>query len=220
MYDERSKPRNNISQTLRWIALGPCPQVLQYETYVINGYRFSTKHCDASRVNQNSGISVVATTMQISSTKDKNPVFGDMCYYGVIVEIWLLDYHQFHIPVFKCDWIDNKSGVKIDDMGFTLVDHSRVGYKTDPFILASQAKQVFYVNDEFDKKWSVVLCPPYKCYLDGEKDNDLYEGNSGEGFLGDVLPHDELFDSIDDTRSIYIREDCEGTWVDDAHATD
>ncbi|KAJ0092551.1 hypothetical protein Patl1_26119 [Pistacia atlantica] len=41
--------------------------------------------------------------MQIASAKDKNPIYGDVSFYGVIDEIWELDYHMFNQPVFKCD---------------------------------------------------------------------------------------------------------------------
>ena len=79
-----------------------------------------------------------------------------MSYYGVLNEIWDIDYHMFIIPLFKCDWVQNNGGVKIDEFGFTLVDLNRLGHKSDPFILASQATQVFYVTDQLDKRWSVV----------------------------------------------------------------
>ncbi|KAL6315678.1 hypothetical protein AAG906_005769 [Vitis piasezkii] len=42
-----------------------------------------------------------------------------------------------------CDWVDSKNGVKVDELGFTLVDLSKIGHKSDPFILATQAQQVF-----------------------------------------------------------------------------
>ncbi|RVW69555.1 hypothetical protein CK203_059353 [Vitis vinifera] len=64
--------------------------------------------------------------MQITSAKDQNPVFGELCFYGIITEIWDLDYTMFRIPVFKCDWVDNKNGIKVDDLGFTLVDFRKL----------------------------------------------------------------------------------------------
>jgi len=42
-------------------------------------------------------------------------------------------------------------------MGFTLVDLQKVGYKDGPFIMAAQARQVFYIQDPCDSRWSVVL---------------------------------------------------------------
>jgi len=38
-----------------------------------------------------------------------------------------------------------------------LVDLKKIAYQNDPFIMAEQAKQVFYVQDPFDERWSVVL---------------------------------------------------------------
>ena len=64
--------------------------------------------------------------MQIASAKDKNPVLGEMCFYGVVKKIWDLDYNMFKIFVFKCDWVDNKSGIKVDELGFTLVDLQKI----------------------------------------------------------------------------------------------
>jgi len=38
-----------------------------------------------------------------------------------------------------------------------MVDLAKIGSKEDPFIMAYQAKQVFYVKDHFNKRWSIVL---------------------------------------------------------------
>ena len=59
----------------------------------------------------------------------------------------------------KCDWVQS-SCVKKDKLGCILVDLNRLGYKYDPVILASQAKQVFYVNDQIQTKWSIVCHMP------------------------------------------------------------
>ena len=95
--------------------------------------------------------------MQIASTKDKNLIFGELCFYGIIIEIWDLEYTKFKIPVFKCDWVDNNNCIKFDELGFTLVDLTKVAYKSNSFILASQEKQVFYVQDQHEPRWSIVL---------------------------------------------------------------
>jgi len=47
--------------------------------------------------------------------------------------------------------------VNVDDLGFTLVDLAKIGYKEDPFIMAYQEKQVFYVKDPFNQRQSVVI---------------------------------------------------------------
>jgi hypothetical protein len=78
-------------------------------------------------------------------------------YYGVIQEIWELSYSSFTIPLFRCKWVNNRTGVKVDEHGFTLVDLTTDGYKSEPFILATQATQVFYVNDPSKPKYHIVL---------------------------------------------------------------
>ena len=47
---------------------------------------------------------------QIKQLKNSGVSVGDseicdMTYYGVIDEIWVLDYHLLTVPVLKCDWV-------------------------------------------------------------------------------------------------------------------
>ena len=44
-----------------------------------------------------------------------------------------------------CKWVNGKTDVWIDDMGFPLVDLNNVAYKDEPFIKEEQEKHVFYV---------------------------------------------------------------------------
>ena len=68
--------KETIFETLRWIAHGLTHYVSKYHGYVINGCHYNMKDRDQLQVTQNSGVSIVATTMQIASAKDKNPLFG------------------------------------------------------------------------------------------------------------------------------------------------
>ncbi|KAA0045347.1 hypothetical protein E6C27_scaffold316G001260 [Cucumis melo var. makuwa] len=134
---------SGVSDNLRWIAYGPHPFVITYSGYAVNGCLYHTKSCEKDRSVQNSGVSLVAKTMQVSSSKDKNPVTGDI------------------------------GGVWIDELGYILVDLNRVVHKSDSFILASQVKQVFYVEDPSDVRWSVVLTPPQRDFEDRYNDDEL-----------------------------------------------
>ncbi|KAL0556439.1 hypothetical protein IC582_004953 [Cucumis melo] len=78
---------SGVSDNLRWIAHGPHPFVITYSGYAINGCRYHTKSSEKDRSVQNSGVSLVAKTIQVSISKDKNSVIGDMSFYGVIQEI-------------------------------------------------------------------------------------------------------------------------------------
>ncbi|TYK27216.1 transposase [Cucumis melo var. makuwa] len=109
-----------ISDNLRWIAHDPHPFVIKYNSYAINGCRYHTESYDKNRSVQNSGlqnngVSLVAKSMQVCSSKDKNPTIGDMSFYGVIQDIWELNYNTFNVAVFRCDWVENNN-----DKFFTL----------------------------------------------------------------------------------------------------
>ena len=85
-----------------------------------------------------------------------------MTYYGVIKEIWELDYINLRIPLFLCDWVKNDNGIKKESFEFTLVDLNQINrtrHKSDRFIMASQAKQVFYVTDPSDARSGGVNKP-------------------------------------------------------------
>jgi len=105
----------------------------------------------------NSDVNLEVESMNFASAKDNNPVMASISYFGVIEEIWEVDYAKFRVPVFKCKWVDNNTEVHVDELGFTLVDLNKVAYKEDPFIMAYQARQVFYVKDPSNERWSVVL---------------------------------------------------------------
>ena len=165
-------------------------------------------------VTQNSGVSILVGTIQIASSKDKNLVFGELCFYGVINEIWDLDYNMFTIPIFKCDWVDNKNGIKVDELGFKLVDFSKISHKLDPFILASQAKQVFYVEDQLVPKWSMVLSIPLKDFKNMEGLDDFTDNcMKHHPFISSMLEV-ESFDAMDESKAIFMRKDCEGIWIE------
>ena len=102
-------------------------------------------------------IGVQAESMQFSTAKDQNPVVGSMPYYGVIVEIQEVNYTKFTVPIFKCKWVDNKIGVKVDESGMTLVDFQKIGYHDEPFIMTHQASQVFYIQDPTSEHLFIVL---------------------------------------------------------------
>jgi len=112
----------SASGTLTWLANGLKFDVLCCSGYEVNGCLFYTKSRDDKSTMQNSGVTLQAESMQFSTSKDQNPVVGSMPYYGIIVEIWEVNYTKFIVLVFKCKWVDNKIGVKVDESGMTLVE--------------------------------------------------------------------------------------------------
>ena len=112
---------------------------------------------DGKSTVQNSGVMVVAESMHFSSSKDKNPIMASKSYFGVIDEIWEVDYTKFRVLVFKCKWVDSNSVVQTDELGFTLVDLDKVAYKEESCIMAFQEKRVFYVKGPSNRRWPLVL---------------------------------------------------------------
>lgn len=132
---------------------------MSYPGYLINGKRYHTN--DVERCTQDYGISVDAQTICRSSARDTAHVQADISYYGIIREIIVLDFHTFRFPVSRCNWPNIVTGVK-EDEGFTLVNlHDGLNQlQRDPFILASQAKQVLYSRENESSSWYVVLKAP------------------------------------------------------------
>ena len=103
-------------------------------------------------------------TRSYASNRDNNVEVGGVPYYGKLVDIIELNYNgQFTVTLFKCQWADTTSdrGIKKDDSGFTSVNFSRLIHVGDrendePYIFASDAQLVFYVDDEIEKGWSIV----------------------------------------------------------------
>ncbi|XP_068503686.1 uncharacterized protein [Phaseolus vulgaris] len=165
----------SASETLTWLANGLKFDVLCCSGYEVNGCLFYTKSQDDRSTVQNSGVTLEAESMQFSTAKDQNSVVGSMPYYGVIVEIWEVNYTKFTVPVFKCKWVDNKTGVKVDESGMTLVDFRKIGYHDEPFIMAHQASQVFYIQDPTSDHWSVVLHGKKQHNDPEDTNNDIYD---------------------------------------------
>ncbi|XP_010681270.2 uncharacterized protein LOC104896251 [Beta vulgaris subsp. vulgaris] len=136
--------REQVDGQLFWLAKGPNTKARRYMGYFVNGYRFCTKGRDSRIKTQNSGVTLIATTSSFASSRDQNPVDEDVTYYGVIEEIIELDFwSQFSVVLFKCQWFL----ANVDEFGLTFVNFKKKCSQSDPFVLASQVHQVFYVQD-------------------------------------------------------------------------
>ena len=64
----------------------------------------------------------------------------------------------------------------MDGYGFTIVDLNNIGYKDDPWVLASQVAQVLYVAD-LAKKTKCVVVPGKQDIIGVEGIDDVEEYN-------------------------------------------
>ncbi|BBN67322.1 hypothetical protein Prudu_42S000200, partial [Prunus dulcis] len=168
---ELEEDNNGVSENLRWLAAGPNMAVPLYRSYLIKGIKFNIKAQDDVRTTQNSGVYLLAQTMQVASAKDKNQ----------FSQIWvsMVSFKKFGTLTTK----SLQSQSLVDELGFTLVDLSKIGHRNDQFVLASQVKQIFFVDDPMHRGWSVVLSMPNREY------NDVI----GDEVLGDVIIECEPF---------------------------
>ena len=105
----------------------------------MNGVKFLVEQRDIRLATQNSGVLV--------------PKDNGQNFYGVLQEVIELCYlKDCTVLMFKCKWfktdIDPKKKRIIEDNKFTSVYIGEEWYKNDPFILASQAKSIYYLNDD------------------------------------------------------------------------
>jgi len=158
---------------------------------------------------QNSGVTLETESMHFPSSKDNNPIMAIISYYGVIEEIWEVDYVKFRVSVFKCKGVDSNTGMRVDDLGFTLVDLTKIGYKEDPFIMAYQAKQVFYVKDPSNERWSVVIQVRNEPDVDNHDDSIVqYDNNSSFSRQLPPMNEENNVDEVHVTRTDHN----EGIW--------
>ncbi|BBG94312.1 hypothetical protein Prudu_002560 [Prunus dulcis] len=168
---ELEEDNHGVSENLRWLAAGPNMAVPLYRSYLIKGIKFNIKAQDDVRTTQNSGVYLLAHTMQVASAKDKNPILSNMGFYGSFKKFGTLTTKSL------------QSQSLVDELGFTLVDLSKIGHRNDQFVLASQVKQIFFIDDPMHRGWSVVLSMPNREY------NDVI----GDEVLGDVIIECEPF---------------------------
>nr|CAE02388.2 OSJNBb0080H08.15 [Oryza sativa Japonica Group] len=132
----------SINQQLAFLARGPSGSIATFQGYEINGYTFYTRAQDMKSTNQNSAVHVDAMGHDGTTAT----------YYGAIEDIWELDYGPLKVPLFRCQWVRlTGGGVMIDDSGMTTVDLNKVGYSDEPFVLANDVTQVFFVKDMSSK---------------------------------------------------------------------
>ncbi|XP_019255451.1 PREDICTED: uncharacterized protein LOC109234065 [Nicotiana attenuata] len=198
----------DVSDMIKQLSIGPNSIAKRYFGYLINGYRFHTRQRDARRKTQNSGVTLGALTTSFASSKDKNPVDANLTYYGRIIDIVELDYGHFKVLLFKCDWYE----VEHDIYSLTYVYFNKKCYQEEPFILADQAHQCFYVQDPYDQDKHYVMktvTGDLFSISDQIESNALhcYENEPSEHLAGPSVPDDN-------GEVVLVRNDLEETIID------
>nr|CAD40382.3 OSJNBa0004L19.3 [Oryza sativa Japonica Group]CAE02164.2 OSJNBa0087H01.13 [Oryza sativa Japonica Group] len=183
------------NETVQLLGMGPSWTVDTWQGYDINGYTFYTVKEDDKSTVQNSGVRIDAFQDQV----------GSNTYYARIEEIWELKYVKFKVPLFRCRWVNLRTGVKADKECFTLVDLSKVRYTDEPFVLAKQVEQIFYIKDPSNKKMHIVRDGKRRIVgVDNVVDEEEYNHNLH------VRPHIDLDDDLQEHVAYACLDHMEG----------
>ncbi|KAK1678262.1 hypothetical protein QYE76_039110 [Lolium multiflorum] len=147
----------NVEMTdeLRCVSQGCNRDVMKYEKYDVNGFRFHTETHQKGRANPKTINTGVFT--KGSDTFD---------YYGRLENVYELTFNrtkkQLNLVVFKCHWFDPRGGQRITkSIGLVEVKPSTTYTGADVYIVAHQAKQVYYLPYPCQKAalngWEVVF---------------------------------------------------------------
>ncbi|GLT98389.1 hypothetical protein SLE2022_158960 [Rubroshorea leprosula] len=132
--------RYEVDSRLLPLVTGPVNNVRVYNGYWVNGFRFHTIAYGQNKKTMNSGVCVKGATFNDESD-----------YYGSLKEIIELQYFDSYVHqsviLFKCEWYDISKGIVVHPTSGIVDINPRFKLQTDePFILSSQAQQVFYAR--------------------------------------------------------------------------
>lgn len=172
---------SEATDELYYLSCGPDLTVRSYSGCNVNGVKFLVKERDSRRTTQNSGVSVPG------SDDDTQPA-----YFGVLEEVLEFTYvkQDYCVLLFKCKWFDTSPNRKhvIYESKLTTLRGDKEWFKEDPFIFASQARQVFYVIDPLKgAPWQVVQTFSHRHLWDipieesVENDDIVQEDDSSDG---------------------------------------
>ena len=199
--------RQKLSVTFSTIGACPYSRAKRMKHYVTNGLKFRTKDSEKNKKTQNSGLSVVTN--------------GGVAYYVIVTNIIELNYsNKIRHVLFKCKWVDVLSirGYKIDELGFPLVNFTRLIHVGDelmdePYVLASEASQVFYVEDKRDKDWFVVVKTKARDVFDAGNGRFSAQDDDGDTYY-ENFPYNIISDNVASDNIGLARPDVQGTTID------
>ncbi|KAG6428173.1 hypothetical protein SASPL_112423 [Salvia splendens] len=150
---------NEFEIHLYHLSQGPLKGVMSYNICFVNGYKFHTDSDGKSRSTVNSGVCI----------RGSNYSYADDDFYGILKEVVEVEYRASPIKkvvLFNCAWYNPapppRGGIIVHPK-FRIVEvniHKEYP-KYDPFVLAQQASQIYFVSFPSKKKdkvnWRAVL---------------------------------------------------------------
>jgi hypothetical protein len=164
--------------------------VKSYGRYDINGFYFRSTIFEASHpLAATTNIGVVTRAVDADSHESK--------YYGVIKNIIKYRFtgnKNMKTVFFDCDWFDPYHGTRENNFGMVEVKHGRQLRDCDPFVLAHQVEQFYYMSYPCEKlsAWWVVYRVNPRERLHTPDDSGYHENQVSDGAIDEVYQDDEL----------------------------
>ncbi|GKA57491.1 hypothetical protein Tco_0756679, partial [Tanacetum coccineum] len=184
------------------LACGPSQTLISINSCVVNGVRFVVHIRDERRTTQNSGICSPGPDGEI--------------YYGQLEQILEFSYLLFKTVLFRVKWFDTSNKGRIQNFvirnNITQIKANGEAFKNDQYILATQVKQCFYLEDMARRPlgWKVVEHVSHKKFSNGgvivvEDDPDvIHVDNSSDLALSTSLNDLEIAALHIDGQSIDV----------------
>ena len=154
---------NDVSEDVLALLLPPRREAKGYKAMYAYGNHIRVRGAEADMSTCDSGVAATFLQSCRSSSSDKNMRTANLEYVGWVDEIISVDYGKFEVVVLYCTWAQaNKRGaratMKCDEYGFTLFRFDRlIPYSADSFAFPLHVQQVFFVDDEENNEWKIVL---------------------------------------------------------------
>lgn len=160
---------SSIDNALRQISYGFSKRVTTYGCYDMNGYRFRSEKYE----NAKSGLTTVNSGVCVSCVDEDDNMLE---YYGVIEDIIKISWEgsmKLEMVLFDCHWFDpTPVGVRrSENLGLVEIKHTSRLSNFEPFVMASQVKQVYYLSYPCKSKqdlldwWAVYHVSPHGSVL-------------------------------------------------------
>ncbi|CAN6219500.1 unnamed protein product [Urochloa humidicola] len=199
-----------IHSALRQMSYGFCTRVHCYGCYDVNGYRFRSELYESGR----SGLTTYNSGVCVSSYDESGNILK---YYGIIEDIIKIVWEgslPLELVLFYCRWFDptTKGLRRTENLGLLEIKHTSRLSNFDPFVMANQVSQVYYLPYACKKRadlrdWWVVFkvaphghIPPNNINVDsslGEgpsQDGEFYQEDGLDGTF--VIDLDDALDCI------------------------
>jgi hypothetical protein len=161
-----------------------------YSRYGVNEFRFHSTIFEASRP-----LATITNTGVVTRVVDAEG--HESKYYGIIKNI--IEYNfarnkNFKIVFFDCDWFDPNQVTRENEFGMVEVKHAHRLHGCNPFVLAHQVEQVYYMSYPCEKlsAWWVVYRVNPREWLHTPDDSGYHENQVPVGEVDEVYQDDEL----------------------------